>query len=342
MEIYKRKSFGWNFFLLSLVLAVAGVSVFVMLGKKTSPLLDELELLEKDFNKYIEVYQKSYNQKDYFKRFQAFIDNSAYVRRHNERNSSWKMSLNEFADMSPSEFASQYLVLSSPPNQSLKLNSKLSEQVSIPSSIDWRQNGAVTSVKNQGICGSCYAFSSAAAIEGIYAIKTGRLVELSIQQIVDCSKAYGNQGCNGGWMNYAFEYAMKHEISALNTYKYTGAKQSCQYDKLLGGVKIAGYEDVVPYNVKELTIAVSNQPVSVSVDATVWQFYSSGVIDNNCGISLNHAVVAVGYSMSDKGNYWILKNSWGPHWGEQGFLKVAMADGPGLCGINKISSYPIL
>ncbi|OMJ84051.1 hypothetical protein SteCoe_14922 [Stentor coeruleus] len=340
MEINRDKSFGSKKLLLALILVVAGVLAIVLLGKKTSPLLGELELLEKDFNKYIEVYQKSYEQKDYFKRFQAFIDNSAYIRRHNEKNSSWKMSLNEFADMSPSEFASQYLVFTSPPTQSLKL--KLSNQVSIPSSIDWRVKGAVTSVKNQGICGSCYAFSSTAAIEGIIAIKTGRLVELSIQQIVDCSKAYGNQGCNGGWMNYAFEYAMKHEISALNTYKYTGAKQSCQYDKLLGGVKISGYEDVVPYNVKELAAAVSNQPVSISVDATVWQFYSSGVIDNNCGVSLNHAVVAVGYSMSEKGDYWILKNSWGPYWGEQGFLKVAMADGPGLCGINKISSYPIL
>ncbi|OMJ72186.1 hypothetical protein SteCoe_29418 [Stentor coeruleus] len=339
LEFYKKpQAYGKKIIILAFF-ALIGIFALASNSTKVSPILTELELQEKEFIKFVELYQIKYDDRTYSKKFQAFLDNSAYIRRHNQKSSSWKMSLNEFSDLSPSEFTKKYLNL---PPRALKSSTPISVSYNYPQTVDWRLKGAVTQAKNQGSCGSCYAFSSAAAIESIIYIKTGRLEELSIQQIVDCSKGYGNEGCGGGWMDYAFEYAMKHGIVSLNSYKYTGASQNCQYDKLGNGVKIAGYEDVIPYNIHELASAVSKQPVSISVDATVWQFYSTGVIDDDCGTSLNHGVVAVGYSFTETEKYWIIKNSWGSYWGEQGFLKVAMSEGPGLCGVNMISSYPVL
>lgn len=339
LEFYKKPQAYGKKMIIAALFALIGIFFLASNSVKVSPILTELELQEKEFSKFVELYQKNYDDRTYSKKFRAFLDNSAYIRRHNTKNSSWKMSLNEFSDLSPSEFSSIYLSL---PPRALKSSAPISISYNYPLTTDWRLKGAVTTPKNQGSCGSCYAFSSTAAIESIIFIKTGRLEELSMQQIVDCSKSYGNEGCSGGWMDYAFEYAMKHEIVPLSSYKYTGVSQNCQYDKLGKGVKIAGYEDVIPYNIHELASAVSKQPVSISVDATIWQFYSTGVIDSDCGTSLNHGVVAVGYSFTESGNYWIIKNSWGSYWGEQGFLKVAMSEGPGLCGVNMISSYPVL
>ena len=230
---------------------------------------------------------------------------------------------------------------------SVPLKSSISKPASYstdyPSYVDWRLQNAVTSVKNQGSCGSCWAFSAAGAIEGLLAIRGKPLVSLSQQQFVDCSKSYGNQGCNGGWMDFAYAYAMKHAIVNEESYPYQESDRICQYTKLTGGITITGYEDVLPGSADALIYAISHQPVSIAVDATSWQHYSSGIITSNCGVGLNHGVLVVGYSLNDNVKYWIIKNSWGPYWGERGFLKVAITgDGAGLCGVQIAPSYPTI
>ena len=144
-------------------------------------------------------------------------------------------------------------------------------------------------------------------------------------------------------MDYAFQYAMEHSIVLESEYKYLGQQKLCQYQNIAGkGIKISGYVDVLPYNYQALVEAVSKQPVSVAVDASSWMFYESGIIDQNCGNNLNHANLAVGYVINGNNNYWILKNSWGTTWGENGYLKIGIKGAKGLCGINMAASYPTI
>lgn len=327
--------------LISIVACIGLFSSFYMLYPSSpSPIISEYELQLSEFNNYLTTFDKSYSPSVHSLRFQIFRDNLSYIRQHNSLNRNWKLGITSFSDMSHSEFKNLLKATPEPPSQSRI--STLS-QGPYPNSVDWREAKAVTSVKNQGSCGSCWAFSAAAAIEGILAIHGRDLTSLSQQQMVDCSKYYGNQGCDGGWMDYAFEYAMHHKIVTEAQYPYVDHEQICQYSRLVGGVTIDGYINVDSYRTLPLVQAVAGQPVSVGVDAVTWQHYFSGVIDRDCGSNLNHGVLIVGYQLLDNGGYWIVKNSWGFNWGESGFLKIGISgDGYGLCGIQKAASYPTI
>jgi KDEL-tailed cysteine endopeptidase len=255
---------------------------------------------------------------------------------------SYKLAVNHLADMTEEEYKQLlgYRKISNDLPQYEILDTS-----SVPVSVDWRDQGAVNAVKNQGSCGSCWAFSAVAAIEGRHAISSGQLLSLSEQQLVDCSKSFGNLGCRGGEMDSAFKYAEQNALELESVYPYKGVGGTCQYKSTEGQVTVIDFVDVAPNDPDQLKAAVAEGPVSVAIEADkmVFQFYSSGVFSStSCGTNLDHGVVVVGYGSENGKDYWIVRNSWGASWGEQGYIRIQNtgAKDAGICGINMQPSYP--
>eukprot|EP00250_Pteridium_aquilinum_P007808 c17454_g1_i1 orf=309-1724(-) len=313
------------------------------------------------FNSWLELFPRAYSshEQERNRRLQIFSDNLRYVHLHNLQNASYKLGLNKFADLSNQEFKALYF--GSSPRQQWRrhLQHGLLQAAipsflhgvddAIPSSLDWRAAGSVTKVKDQGTCGSCWAFSTTAAIEGINHIMTGNLVALSEQELVDCDISQ-NSGCDGGLMDYAFQFIVNNGgIDSEEHYPYKGRKGQCDTTKKnTHVVTIDGYEDVPSNDERSLLRAVSQQPVSVAIEAggRDFQLYAGGVLTGGCGTELNHGVVIVGYGSSAGLDFWIVKNSWGSSWGEKGYIRMrrgggAKKDAAGLCGINMMASFPL-
>ena len=210
--------------------------------------------------------------------------------------------------------------------------------------IDWRAKGAVTPVKNQGQCGSCWSFSTTGAMEGAHFVATGQLLSLSESNLVDCS--WLNHGCNGGMMDLAFQYAESHPLETEADYPYVAKTGlfACKYDKSKGKVKVTTYKDVPKNSSAALKAALEQQPVSVAIEADqpVFHQYTGGVItSSSCGTSLDHGVLAVGWGVdATAGEYYIVKNSWTTQWGEKGYVRIGVQDGAGICGIQMSASFP--
>ncbi|XP_022894691.1 low-temperature-induced cysteine proteinase-like isoform X3 [Olea europaea var. sylvestris] len=316
------------------------------------PILRSHDEVMSMYEAWIVKHSKSYNalgEKE--KRFQIFKDNLRYIDEHNAKgNQTYKLGLNRFADLTNEEYRSKYLGRKIDANRTfprVKSNRyDLKDDDSLPDSIDWRDKGAVNPIKDQGSCGSCWAFSTIASVEGINHIKTGELVSLSEQELVDCDRSY-NEGCDGGLMDYAFDFIIRNGgIDTEEDYPYKGYDDKCdQYRKNARVVSIDSYEDVAPYNEKALKKAVANQPVSISMEGSGidFQLYESGIFTGKCGTSLDHGVNAVGYGTEDGLDYWIIRNSWGEYWGEKGYIRMQrnVAAKSGLCGIAMEPSYPI-
>lgn len=281
------------------------------------------------------------------KRFQIFKDNLRFIDEHNAQDRPYKVGLNRFADLTNEEYRSTYL------GTKIRGQKKVSQRYAprvgddLPSFVDWRKEGAVVGVKDQGSCGSCWAFSTIAAVEGISKIVTGDLVSLSEQELVDCDTSY-NEGCNGGLMDYAFEFIIKNGgIDSEEDYPYKGYDSRCdQYRKNAKVVSIDDYEDVPANDEKALQKAVANQPVAVAIEGggRAFQLYVSGIFTETCGTSLDHGVAVVGYGTENGFDYWIVRNSWGASWGEDGYIRMErnLASSPtGKCGIAIEPSYPI-
>ena len=280
-----------------------------------------------------------------------WMSNHKYVDEHNAHADKFGFTLkmNKFGDMESNEFAAMY-------NGYRVLGSKRTGKPFVPSvdagdlptSVDWRDKGFVTPVKDQGQCGSCWAFSTTGSIEGQHFNATKELVSLSEQNLVDCSDDFGNQGCNGGMPDSAFQYVMKNGIDTESTYPYLAHDEPCQFSQANVGAKITSFMDVETKNETALQIASATVgPISVAIDASHqnFQFYNTGVYNPPAcsSTNLDHAVLVVGYGTdADSGlDYWLVKNSWGVSWGIQGYIKM-VRNKRNKCGIATAASFPLV
>jgi len=298
------------------------------------------------FEEFKQTYGKTYSAIEETQRYTTFVANVEMINKHNAEFEqgvhSYNLGVNQFADMTRAEWSAMYL---RPMNTTRPRNEVVLPEVNA-GAVDWRDKGAVTPVKNQQQCGSCWAFSSTGSIEGAHQIATGKLVSLSEQQLVDCSVSQGNHGCEGGLMDYAFTYTISNGgLTTEDNYAYTATgPNTCQTAKASDhAATIASYADVPQNQEAQLIAAVTRQPVSVAIEAdqSQFQFYKSGVFKDACGTQLDHGVLAVGYGTTGGQDYWIVKNSWGTSWGMSGYILMAQHVGAtGICGINMMSSYP--
>ncbi|CAH1127207.1 unnamed protein product [Ceutorhynchus assimilis] len=317
------------------------------------------DLIDEEWKAFKMTYNKIYpsTEVENFRR-EVFIENRAKIAKFNQEYSQGKRNfvqqLNPYGDLLHHEFTQLLngFNRTSLPKVSIPTPSTYipSANVVLPTSVDWRQVGAVTPVTSQGTCASCWAFAAAGALEGHWFRKTGQLVDVSEQNLVDCTKSYGNDGCMGGLVDPAFQYVrVNGGVDAEEAYPYEAKDdQQCRFqpDKVV--VKCTGYVDLAEADEKGIEIAVATLgPVAVAIDAGKdgFQFYSDGVYFDDCGNTqddMNHAVLIVGYGQEPNGQkYWLVKNSYGPQWGLGGYIKMAK-DADNHCGIANQASYPLV
>lgn len=298
--------------------------------------------------------------------FETFKANLEFIEHHNALaragHYSYFVGLNEFAHLTWAEFQATHLGFDGARHRLVRnaTRAAAARRVhvcsggALPDAVDWRDKGAVAEVKNQGQCGSCWAFSAVGALEGAHAVASGKLVSLSEQQLVDCSGDFGNKGCQGGLMDDAFMYleGKTHGDDTEASYPYKGKQGPCRFTPAAIGSTISGHVDIREGGEDDLADAVATAgPVSIAIHAgTGLMLYAGGIYDGTLGTcygELNHGVLVVGYGQQPARfvphqirEYWTVKNSWGSAWGEKGFFRIRR--GKNLCGLADAASYPLV
>jgi len=337
------------------------------------------------FRDYVEEYKKSYSSEEYIFRKKIFDDNLVEIQRHNQdKTKTWKKGVNHLTDFSEEEFkkllgVKKQLLYASKAKQTVEQQEDISIEA-LPKHVDWREKNIVSAVKDQGRCGSCWTFGTAETIESHFAMANGELMDLSEQQILDCTpnpqQCGGTGGCSGGTAELAFTQIMKMGgLSSEWTYPYIsyfGSNYNCQFNTstTLPIAKLTGYTVLSSNVYAPLLAAVANKgPIAISVDASAWSSYESGVFNgcNQTNPDIDHEVQLVGYGTDERlGDYWLVRNSWSPLWGEYGYIRIHRTEatqcgvdlnpsdgtgcknGPatvvvcGTCGILYDSAYPII
>jgi len=300
------------------------------------------------FKTWMARHGKTYTTETEFAyRLNVYKKNAVYVAEHNARHAAgletFDLEMNLFADMEINEFADKYTMRNF--QATTKCTGGQAPTNSLPDAVDWSTKGAVTPIKNQGQCGSCWAFSTTGSLEGVNFLKNKNLLSFSEQQLVDCSTKYGNHGCNGGLMDDAFYYVIDNGITLESKYTYRGIDGSCHYNESSDkAFQITNCVDITVNKELALRASIAQQPVSVAIDAAhaSFQLYKSGVYSGLCGTNLDHGVLAVGYGAESGKSFFKVKNSWGASWGSNGFIYIAnKGDGKGQCGIQMAASFPI-
>jgi len=297
------------------------------------------------FTNWMHQYKKSYQHDEFHVRYQTFKSNLDFVTTFNaDPSHKFQVGINKFADLSNKEFSSIYLGFKQP----AKLEGPIYKPKNIkalPPTWDWRQKGAVTPIKNQGQCGSCWSFSTTGSTEGCHFISKNTLVALSEQNLMDCSYSQGDQSCEGGLMTDAMNYIISNGgIDTEASYPYQGVDESsCNYTVANLGATLSSYSNIPSGSEADLQTSVYQGPVSVAIDAsqTSFQLYQSGVYsDPNCSSQqLDHGVLAIGWGTDTGQAYWLVKNSWGTDWGMSGYIEMARNDN-NMCGIATMATLP--
>jgi len=307
------------------------------------------------WNQWKTQFNKQYtSETEELRRMGIFYENLAYIEQHNAHSDSFgfQLAMNKFGDLQSSEFASIYNGLRLKQLRAPNTPAAPNAPPSLPVSIDWRQSGVVTGIKNQGQCGSCWSFSATGSMEGAHALATKNLTSLSEENLVQCSQKEGDQGCNGGLMDDAFQYVITNKgIDTEASYPYTSGNGQtggpCAFKKVNIGATISSFKDVTSGSESALQVAVGTiGPVSVAIDAShqSFQFYSGGIYyEPACSSTqLDHGVLSVGYGANSTGTqFWLVKNSWGTDWGLAGYIMMSRNHGNN-CGIATAASYPIV
>jgi len=292
-------------------------------------------------------FDKVYLEAEENHRYTVFKSNLDFVNSWDAESRGFTVAINKFSDLTKEEFASIYNGINvhieyEPVEEPEPVHSGVTGDI-----VNWVNKGAVTPIKNQGQCGSCWSFSATGSMEGAKFLKTGTLTSLSEQDLVDCSTSQGNDGCNGGLMDQAFQYVMQNNgIDTEASYPYTATgPNACDYSASNIGDTITNYQDVTSGSESALLTAANQQPISVAIDASneSFQMYSGGVYyEPACSSSsLDHGVLVVGYGTDSTGtDYWLVKNSWGTDWGMSGYIQMSRNKNNN-CGIATMASYPI-
>ncbi|XP_043533036.1 pro-cathepsin H [Chiloscyllium plagiosum] len=298
------------------------------------------------FKEWMIKHKKNYGPEEYEHRLQTFIQNKRKVDAHNRGRHAFQMGLNQFSDLTFSEFQSLYL-MQKPQNCSATRGNHYSSADILPENVDWRKRGNfITPVKNQGGCGSCWTFSTTGCLESVIAIKSGKLVSLAEQQLVDCAQNFKNHGCAGGLPSQAFEYIKYNNgLEREQDYPYEGKDGTCRFERSKAAAFVKDIVNITQYDEDGMVDAVARlNPVSFAFQVTDdFLLYREGVYSNpNCSSTpdkVNHAVLAVGYGVSNGTKYWIVKNSWSTSWGIDGYFYIER--GKNMCGLAACASYPI-